>query len=420
MKLVCAAYLIPISSPPIVNGAIAIEDGRIVDVGPVATLEARYPECEKEAYPAHVLLPGLINAHCHLDLTGFPRRPFDERSSYSRWLLEQSRYKHEVPKEFIRDAVVQGIEEVIASGTTCIGDMGSFSGMADLFRQYGLRGVIFSEIAHFNHESGQDLYQTALALIEELQERNDGLVRAGLGPYSAFTVSRQLLRIMAHYARQSQLPIQLHAAETFHEMEFFFDSKGDLAENLFPSVGWGDALPLPHLRTPIQYLSSIEFLNVHPTIVSPVHIGSSDMSILSQSASKLVHCPRHNQHCLEGLMPVGACLRAGISVGLGTESHASVPTLSMWDEMRACYELHQKSDTPLGFHDVLTMATLGGARALGLESTTGSLEVGKAADYTVVVVDQDMTADRLIQTLILKTTPREVTKVVVNDRVLKG
>ena len=424
MRLITAAYLVPITQSIIPEGGMVVDGERILAVGDAASLKRTYPAATVEAHPGAFLLPGLINAHCHLDLTGFPRQTFDQRSSYSRFLLDVYRYKREVPKQFIREAVSRGLEEAIDAGTTCLGDMGSFPASIAMLKEAGIRAVVFPEIAGFASEAGQDLYQTALALVEDMQESPSDLISVGLGPYAPFALSRQLLKIVAHHARGVTLPVTIHAAETFSEMEFFFDSKGDFADNLFPSIGWGEALPFPHLRTPIQYLAGIDFLAVKPIVANPVHLGASDIELLAASGSKVVYCPRNNQYFLEGVTPIRACLAAGIPVGLGTESHASVETLSLWDEMRACYGAHQASSSPLSAQDVLMMATLGGARVLGLEERVGSLEPGKDADYSLVSLPPeclplDPKPETVADALIRHANAGAVKQVVVRGKKLK-
>lgn len=421
MKLVRAAYVIPISEPIIVDGAMVVDGEKIVAVGSASDLIQQYSNLPIDHHPHHVLLPGLVNAHAHLDLTGFPRQAYDQRSSYSRWLLEQNRYKRQVPKEFLRDAAIQGIEESIAAGTTCIGDMSSLGGVTALLEEKGLRAVVFPEIASFDREGGQDLYEHALALVEANEDHPSSLIRVGLGPYSPFTLSRQLLKIIAHYARGSALLVQIHAAESFHEMELFFDSKGDLAQNLFPSIGWGESLPPPHLRTPVQYLSGIDFLKSKPILVGAVHVSSGDVDLIATSESKIVHCPRSSAYFLEGITPLRQCMTAGITVGLGTDSHASVETLSMWDDMRTCLLVHRSTAAPLTAPEVLTLATLGSARVLGLEEKIGSLAPGKAADYLVVELGRELPSpDALIEHLLLHTYPHEVVQVAVGGVLLKN
>lgn len=436
MKIVTASYLFPMthergaSRVLMPRGALLIDNGRIVDVAPIDELTHTHPHLPVETHAGCVLMPGLVNAHLHLDLTGYPREAYTERSSYSRGLLGQHRYKSELSDVLLRDAIKHGLSESIAAGTTLIGDMSSVSGaVLSEVRACGIRAVLFPEIAVFDHEMGQDLYENALALIDQAEDwqKHDTeearRIRMGVGPYAPFTLSRQMLRMIAGHATAAGVPLQIHLAETFHEMEFFFDSKGDIAENLFPQMGWGEELPVPRQRTPVAYLEDIDFLKARPILASSVHLGVSDLDRLKVCEAAIVHCPRSNRYLLQGCLSLRTCLDLGIPVGLGTDSHATVETLSMWDEMRACFAMHQAlgPQHALSVREVFELATFGGARALGLLSETGSLQIGKSADYIAVSLGnkasqrdaESASDDKILTCLLEETGPGQIVTVAV-------
>lgn len=429
MEIIGAATLIPISGPILAQGGMAIEDGKICEIGPFATLEQRFPEVKKQYFDQHVLMPGLVNAHTHLEFCRYPTPA--PSSSYAKWLLDQHAHLNNTSHEFIRSAISQGVDEAIESGTTCIADMSGFDATASILEDKRIRAIAFTSISGLDSEKGQDRYQSALAAIEEAQETHHDLVQIGIAPYAPFVLSRQFLKIISHYACQSKVPVQIHAAQTFHEMEFFFDSKGDIADNLFPNIGWTDELPLPHQRTPIQYLHMIDFLNCRPMLVSPVHLAPSDIELVAKTAAKIVHCPRSSAYLHEGPAPLKACLEAGIPMGLGTDGRASVDTLSLWDEMRFCLRLYAGSRhaesrytgsrSPLTADDVLELATLGSATVLGLSEKIGSLEPGKDADYIVVARKAGRTLssdEEIVSELIQNTQTTDIVRTVVNGQLL--
>lgn len=425
MEIISAKYLLTLDSDPIIDGALAIENGEILDVGTEEQLLARYKNASHEDFPDHAILPGLINAHSHLDMGGHRNFPFDPVRTmgvdvnFVDWLLSCIHYKKESAPDRYRAAVEEGIDACIESGTTCVGDMGSYEGIFQVLEQKGMRAVIFPEIISLGSQVTKDLFETALALVEKYMEYDSELIGVGIGPYAPFTLSRNILRIMAQYSRSSQIPLMIHAAESFSETEFFYNSTGDIADKLFPALGWGEEMPPAHRKTPIEYLEQIDFLAAKPIVIGAVNATPGDLERLSKWGAKVVWSPRAQSYLKLPVAPIGKMLAQKIPIALGTDGLPATNTLSMWDEMRAALETSRAQNFPLTPRDILAMATSDAAKTLGLEKEIGTLSVGKRADYLVVDAAGIPESSDIFDNLITQTRSYHVQKVVVNGHTLK-
>lgn len=424
MKILSAEYLLPMSSEVLMDGAVAIENDEIIDVGREEDLLKRYPDAEHENFPHHVILPGLINAHAHLDMSLYkdfsadPVRQLGARVNFVDWLMGCLDYKRRSNLAQLREAVEWAIDESLQAGTTCVAEMGNYEGIFAVLEQKNMRAVVFPEVISFDSSVSKDLFESALAIVEKYQDEDSDLITVGMGPYSPFTLSRNILRIMSHYSRSSNLPLMIHVAGSFSEMEFFHDSTGDIASKLFPNIGW-DELPPPHQRTPIQHLSEIGFLDCRPILVGCVQTTDSDLDLIARSGSKIVITTRAGNYLQQGQPDMAKILERRIVTALGTDGIPSVDSLSLWDEMRAFVEYHEHR-LPLTGHQVLSMVTSHAAMALGLENDVGSLEKGKRADLLVVDISSIPTGGDLAMNLIKRVRDSHVQTVMVGGHVVKS
>lgn len=419
MELITAKYVLPMDGEAIEDGAILVEFSKICTVGKTEDLKKSHPDAAISENPNSVLMPGLINAHTHLDLTGafnFGRED-TKMPDYIDWLLVILNHRS---KSSIRDTIisVQGaVKQLIASGTTCVGDMTCFEGTFNIMEEMGIRAVIFPEIYAGAGEAAQDRYETALALAEKYIERNSDLLTVGLGPFAPYLLSRNLLSIISQHAKTMGIPVQIHAAESFAEMEFFYDSRGSIATTLFPSIGWTDELPPPHHKTPIQYLSEIGFLDASPAIVGGLHLGIRDFTSIARNMCRAIYCPRTNHFLGHGTFPFGKLREHGIPIGIGTDTLNGPTGFNLWDEMRFTQET---AVTPMPTtKEILQMATIGGARVLSMEHIVGSLTEGKQADYILIDLPECPTISLIYDAVIRNTRPSNVRKVIVRGEILK-
>jgi cytosine/adenosine deaminase-related metal-dependent hydrolase len=418
MELITARYILPMEGDPIENGAIVTELGKIIAVGGLQELKEKYPGAKAENNPNCVLLPGLVNAHTHLDLSGAFNFTVQETvPDYIDWLLAILNHRSRSP---IKETIIQvqnAVGSLISAGNTTVGDMTCFEGMFNILDEMGVRAVLFNEIYAGAGEAAQDRFETAIGLAEKYADSGSALITPGLGPFAPYLLSRNLLTIIAQHAKDMEVALQIHAAESFTEMEFFYDSKGSIAATLFPALGWHDDIPPPHHKTPVQFLGEIGFLDASPSIVGGLHLGFRDFTTVARNMCRSVYCPRTNHFLGHGMFPFGKLREHGIPIGLGTDTLNGANGVTLWDEMRFISET-AIMPAPTA-HEILQMATIGGARALSLEHVTGSLAAGKAADYILIDLPECPTANMIYDVVIRHTRPANVKKVVVAGEILK-
>jgi cytosine/adenosine deaminase-related metal-dependent hydrolase len=335
------------------------------------------------------------------------------------WLIALVVYRRELKTEIIRDAINFGLEKSISAGTTCIGEITNMETEFAFFREKDMRVVVFPELISFNPGQAQELYDNAYAMIES-ENLQGPLISVGISPHSPFTVSRSLLKITGHLVRESKIPLQIHVSESFAEMEFFFDAKGEIATKLFPLVGWDELTAPFHMKTPVQYLSSLEFLSPFTSLVHCVHITDGDLDNIAKSGASVIHCPRSNFFLSNGRCPIEKILDRGVRVGLGTDSLASNTSLSLWDEMRFTKLVHERSGkTKIPSSKLLEMVTINGAHILGKGSEVGSIEIGKKADLIGINIEGLSSLDNLSDYLIQNTYEKDIALVMVDGKVVK-
>jgi len=381
MQIFAASYLLPISSPPITGGALAVDNERIVAVGTLAEVRA---SCAGPVvdFPGSVLLPGLVNAHTHLELTHFPswklRKALDYLpQTYLDWVSQVVKIKRTLTQDELVLSVREGMRLSVASGTTAVGDIVSDYTLVPLYQEALLKGRFFLEAL------GHDPVQCE-ALLERMKrqlEQPFGSLLPGLSPHTPHTVSKDLFRGVQALSRNYRVKKAIHLSESADEASFMHDTTGPIAEELYPMAHWESFLPSPMKTTSTQFLDSLGVLDASTLAIHAVHITPADAAILKRCGVTVVLCPRSNQRLAVGVAPHKLLKSLGIPLALGTDSLASNDSLSLWDELRFLHELAPEHFTPF---ELLLMATLGGARALGIDADAGSLEVGKRADFQVV------------------------------------
>ncbi len=417
LKAYAADFILPITSKPLANAAIVVEGREIIDIDAKEEIVQRYPSLDLEDCGQSVLMPGLVNAHTHLNLLFFDAgnrdgaKPAFFESLMGSWLFQKGQTLTDR-----RQALEEGLQQLARSGTTTAGDTGQFFGLVPQAINAPLRMALFPEILTGGDNQIQEAYEAAFTQVDEIQASRVNKVTAGLAPYAGYTLSKHLLKIVSQQA--SQTPLKIHAAETFAEMQFFYESSGEIAEKLFPQMGWADHLPPPHRKTPVQYLHSIGVLDAAPALIGGNQLSETDLELIAKTRTKIIHSPRYNAHFNLGKPPLKKLRELGVPVALGTNALASLYSLSLWDEMRFLKDRSPENDAPTP-KDILEMATIEGAKALSLDRKIGSLEKGKDADFIVVHIPKDMAAGDLATWLIDHVTAREITSVFVEGKKVK-
>ena len=387
MRILRAEYVLPISSEPIANGAVAIDGNRIATVGPAAEIRSMFPGAAEIDLGIAAILPGFVNCHSHLEVTSMRGALDNVEHDFGAWLLKLNDLRSEMSPADIEAAALLGAREGAAAGVTCFGDIGRF-GEAGLkaLKTVGLRGVLFQETEFSPDET------TATIDFEKLKEKfvtlrgqQTELVEIGISPHATYTVSRKLFELIAAYAIDEKIKLAIHAAEAAEEDSLLLGGEG-LFAGLFRELGvnW----KVPHCR-PVEFLASTGVLEARPLLAHCVRVTHDDIETIVTSGSRIAHCPKSNAKFGHGTAPLEEFLNAGIATGLGSDSVASNNLCDLLEEARfAAFAARNRNDRTrfLSARDVLETATLGGARALGLEDKIGSLEAGKQADITVVAI----------------------------------
>ncbi len=383
MKIYAASYLLPVEGPPIAGGAIAVEEGEIVAVGTLDLLSAVCPG-EVTEFPGCVIMPGLVNAHSHLELTHFPAWKLRHGMEYAPrgfvdWLVQVVKIKRGVTEEELGHSVREGLRISRESGTTLLGEILTNRTLIPLYAESTLAGRLYFEAV--GHDSAGSAH--LLADLERAAGRSSGGFLPGLSPHSAYTLSESFARELGGRARELFLPCAVHLAESAEESSFLFDGTGALAETFYPFVRWEQYLPPARKTTPVRYLDRLGLLTPGMAAVHCVHVTPADAELLRDREVSIILCPRSNDRLDVGTAPAHLFRNLGIPLAFGTDSLASNDSLSLFDEARFAAELWPGLFPP---EELLYMMTLGGARALGMDDVAGSLVPGKRADFIVVEV----------------------------------
>jgi len=390
MLILTAKYLLPITSRLIENGAVAIEGGTIIDVGPLNVLAKRYPEARVDDAGTAAILPGFVNCHSHLEVTALRGCLDKVEHDFYTWLITLTKLRGAVlTDEEIEVGAIAGAVEGLRAGVTCFGDIGRFGRAGfNALKTAGLRGVLFQE-TDFSADS-----RTAEADFEKLKEKFENLasdstdlVQVGISPHAPFTVSRELFERIARFGVDQKIKTSIHAAESQEEDELLLNGSGfftTVYEKF--SIEW----PSP-LCSSIGYLEQTGILETRPLLAHCIRVTASDIEIIRNSGSTIAHCPKSNAKFGHGYAPFERFLDSGIAVGLGSDSVASNNTCDMLEEARfAAFAARNRPDRSrfITAGDVLRASTIGGATALGLNEKIGSLEKGKQADLIVIRLDR--------------------------------
>ena len=364
---------------PVINGAIVISSGLIKDIGKADAIIKKYPGHRVVRTNHSLLMPGLVNAHVHLELPLLPD-PIRARC-YTDWVLNLLSAKRHFTRHSYTSAAKQNIKAVIASGTTTVAEICSHNASPAVLSQSGLRAVIFQEII--------SMEQAPQRVTFPRRVRSTSLIRFGLSPHSPHTVSETVLKVLRSHADKNRLGICMHVAESRDELHLFQGKKSQL-ERLYAAAGW-DITLAPMARSSFELLRRIRILSPAFLAVHAVHVDDQDIALINKTRACIAHCPRSNREIGVGTMPLKKFLNARVTVGIGTDSLASSPSLNMWDEMRYAYEIHRRSG--VSAEDIFRLATIVGAKALGFDKEIGSLEPGKKADIIAVPLPNKNTGD---------------------------
>ena len=375
-----ARWVLPITQPPFENGTVVENDGLISYVGPRSSAP---PGPDYELGEA-ILLPGLVNAHTHLELTAM--RGFLEDCRFTVWIDRLRQSRNEVmDQEALLDSARYGLVEGLEAGITTYADTCSSGVAMQAMREAGVRGIMYQEVFGPDPSNAETSMGELKERVEALRSEQTDLVSLGVSPHAPYTVSDPLYDAAVQFANSRELPLAMHIAESQAESDLVVRGAGGFA------AGWkrrGIGVT-PRARSPIALLDDRGALDRAPLLIHCVRVDEGDIKIMTRRNCAVAHCPASNAKFGHGIAPLLPFLAAGLRVGLGSDSVASNNRMDILDEARLSVLIHraatQRHDA-FGAHEALQIATIGGARALGIDARVGSLEVGKEADLAAFSV----------------------------------
>lgn len=380
------------------SGDLAIAGSRIVGVGQAP--EGFVPDRVVDGRD-RIVLPGLINTHTHLSMTLM--RNYADDLAFWPWLMERVKplEDHLVPED-VRVGARLGIAELIRGGTTCFHDMYfHLEQVAGEVATTGLRARLCGALFD-NSGQGEALLRAAVGVHEHWHGQAEGRVTVGLGPHSAYLCSPGYLREILAEAERLKCGLHIHLAETEREVE---ESRQR------------------HGSTPAQLLADLGCFRVPTIAAHGIYLDAADQRLLAESGVSVAHNPGSNLKLANGIAPVQNLLDSGVNVSLGTDGAASNNNLNLFEEMHLAALLQKwerRDPEALPAREVLRMATIRGAKALGLDAEIGSLEVGKRADVIVIDAAQPHLAPRHdpVALLVYSAQAADVSMVLVDGRIL--
>jgi 5-methylthioadenosine/S-adenosylhomocysteine deaminase len=368
--LIKPAWVVPVQPEGAVlsDHAVAVTSGRITQILPAGQADQALAPAEVVELPSHALIPGLVNLHTHAAMVLM--RGLADDLSLMDWLSNHiwpAEAEH-VSEQFVQEGTLLACAEMLRGGVTCFNDMYFYpemSGRAAL--QAHMRaalGIILLEFPTRYAADAQDYLRKGLETRDEL--KNEALLSFCMAPHAPYTVGDKSFEQIATLADQLQIPVHIHVHETKLEIE--------------ESIKQHGARPLERLRR--LGLVGPQMIAVHA-----VHLEDTEIALLAGQGASVAHCPASNLKLASGFAPVGAMLSTGLNVGLGTDGAASNNRLDVLGDLRLAALLAKAASADpraLPAHSALRMATLAGARALGLEAEIGSIERGKAADLVAL------------------------------------
>ena len=365
MRVLSADWVLPVESEPIENGAVAIENGVIAAVGTARELG------EGERFPDSAIVPGFVNAHTHLEYAVYAG--FGDGLSFGPWISTHVERKRRLERADMEAIARLGAAECLRSGVTTVGDLAFTGASAHACAELGLGALVYLEVFGQDGADALRQFQEKRAYVSSaLSER----VRVGVSPHAPYTCSREV------YAASMELglPVATHLNESQDELDWLLRGEG-------PWQPFAEMLVEPAGMSGIRSLAAAGLLDERVAAAHCVKVDQEEIGLLAGHGVAVTHCPRSNALLGCGIAPLDELRAAGLRVGIGTDGVSSVPSHDFFEELRTVISLararSERADA-LSATEALELATLGGARALGLAAETGSLVAGKRADITIV------------------------------------
>ena len=407
-QLFTSRYLLPIVVPPIECGAFLVSNRQIVSLGTLKELSSLHPWAPVIDFGDSLILPPMVNAHSHLELTCFADWQVDKQEDsqdvdFVDWILNLIKVRSKVSPCQMKDSLSSGLNESLMYGTGAIGDICTTLDHVAVYNQSPLYGKVFVEV--LGHEV--ERVNPRLKAIEHILHHPPGKSLSwGVSPHSPYTLSRETLDKVFRFIHKKGLVAAMHLAESREEMDFFSHQSGAISEKLYPAASWNVQNSEHSELSPIEFFCQSQRLKKRDLIVHGVHVDNHDLDLIKKHQCAVVLCPRSNANLGVGKAPIDKYLKFNIPLAIGTDSLASGTSLSVWEEIAFAY---QWFDGQVDAHTLLRMATLGGAKALGLDGKLGALSPGCYASFQVVTLPQKLPGNDLDEVLCTAGDSVEVT-----------
>lgn len=390
--LITARYVLPVSTPYIEHGAVLVRDDKVVECGLATELKRRYPEEEVRDFGMAAVMPGFVDCHSHLEYAIM--RGLLNDAPYAEWKAFVLDKEGLLSEQDWLDSAVLGAYEAVSAGITTVADVSSTGASLPAAERLGLRGIIYREVGAPSRDRVAGEMQAAVDQIEQWRSTStSGRFRFGIGPDSLYTCHPQILREVARYATDEKVPVAIHLAGSQEECDFIrygsspfsiaSDSQTHRAFEPRQSVEL-----LPAGCSPVQYALNWDILSAPEVLaIHCVKVDARDIEVLGEYGVNVAVCPRANAKLGMGMAPIIQMQQAGITVGLGTDSPAAADSIDPIEEMRFTMLALRAVNGRSGFiqgPDMIRMATLDSARALGMDHLVGSLDPGKQADIVAI------------------------------------
>lgn len=391
VKIIQAKWVAPMDRPILRDAAVATEAGKIVMVDSATKVRRQYPHAEVVDLPRSILLPGLINAHVHLELSNCECGS-SPGGTFGDWILSMRQRMRIDPanqERSITAAVENGVDQCLRFGVTCVGDITSAIEVSRrTIRNSPMRAVSFGEALGLGKLRSRFAFSVPRAI--DPREQTDRL-RVGLSPHAPYTVDLPGYAECLALAQQHDLPLATHLAENPQEQEFLENHAGMFRE-VWNKLGlWEDGVTTYH-GSPIQFAKSIGLLD-YPTLLAHVnYCNDAEMDLLARGNASVVYCPRTHAYFAHPPHRWREMLARGINVAVGTDSCASSPDLNLLDDLRLLRKLAPKVPA----ETIWEMATTRGARALMLHQVVGALGAGRCADMIAFAIESNSPLDELL------------------------
>jgi cytosine/adenosine deaminase-related metal-dependent hydrolase len=386
MTVFRAAWVCPVSRAPMRNGWVAVRDGRIIGLGEEADDRVAITRDLGNV----VLLPALVNAHTHLELSWLRGR-VPPAATFVDWIKQlfvtRGGRRERLADHAVTDAARRAAAEMRECGTAAIGDISNSLVTVEPIRAAGLQGIVFHELLGFNVPDGQSVVDTR-PLRETAARLGGERVRVAVAPHAPYSVSPELFRAIREEVDRSDVAItSVHLGESESEVDFLRDGSGPWPGVLRWVGSTRDDWAPPGLG-PVQYLDELGVLDERTLVVHGVQFDAAALDALARRGCTLVTCPRSNQWVGVGVPPIERFYASGVRVAVGTDSLASVDDLNLFTELRTMRWLAPSRPARVLLESVTRM----GAEALGLGRDLGTIEVGKRAELIAVSLDDGSVA----------------------------